>query len=52
MSQRSPKHFVKQLIPPLFSGILNRTKKYGWKGDFSTWKLAMEQSGNYDRDNI
>jgi len=52
MPQPIPNRFIKQFIPPLLSGILSRRKKYGWKGDFANWKLALEQSGTYDRDNI
>ncbi len=48
------KRFIRSLIPPiLFTAIQKyRNRKYGWKGDYSTWQQAKRASTGYEKDNI
>lgn len=48
MPVHGTKSFLKQLIPPLLLTLLRKGKKYGWKGDFSDWQQARDQSGKYE----
>ena len=48
------KILIKSLIPPILLNILNklRKNKYGWKGNYSTWQDAKDDSTGYDTDKI
>ena len=48
------KQFIKSLIPPILLNILQKykNKKYGWKGNYSTWQQAKRDSTGYDTDKI
>lgn len=48
------KKFIKSLIPPILFNILRKIKsnKYGWKGEYKTWKDAQDISTGYDSDEI
>jgi putative methyltransferase (TIGR04325 family) len=48
------KQFIKSLIPPILLNTLRKitNNKYGWKGDYSTWQEAQDDSTGYDNDEI
>ena len=48
------KKFIKLLTPPILLSTLNkiRNNKYGWKGNYKTWKEAQNLSTGYDDDKI
>jgi hypothetical protein len=48
------KKFIKSLIPPILFNILNKiiNNKYGWKGNYTTWQDAKNESSGYDTDKI
>ena len=48
------KKLIKSLMPPALLDIINkfRNNKYGWHGDYSSWKEAQEASTGYDSDKI
>ncbi len=48
------KSLLKPLIPPIFFIFLNkfRDRKYGWKGNYSSWEDACLHSTGYDQDDI
>jgi putative methyltransferase (TIGR04325 family) len=52
MPASRPARFLRQLIPPLFLTLLQKGKKYGWKGDYENWQQAEDRSGNYDERHI
>lgn len=48
------KQFIKSFIPPILLNILKKTKinKYGWKGNYNSWKEVEDISSGYDSDKI
>jgi putative methyltransferase (TIGR04325 family) len=48
MFANRPGTYFKQLIPPLFLTLINKGKKYGWKGDYKSWQEAKDSSNAYD----
>jgi putative methyltransferase (TIGR04325 family) len=48
------RQFIKLLTPPLVLNIYRRifNYRYGWKGDYETWKDAKDISTGYDADTI
>jgi putative methyltransferase (TIGR04325 family) len=48
------KQFIKSLIPPIVLSILKRiqSSKYGWNGNYKSWKEAENASTGYDSDEI
>ena len=48
------KEIIKLLIPPILLIILRklRKNKYGWKGNYASWKDANKASTGYDTKNI
>lgn len=46
--------WLKDFIPPILLKNINkiRNSKYGWKGDYSTWKAAKQKATGYDSDQI
>ncbi len=48
------KQFIKSLIPPMLLSAIKKliNNKYGWKGDYSTWQEAENDSTGYDSDKI
>lgn len=48
------KKFIKMLIPPIFIVTIKKIKrnKYGWKGNYKSWKEAEKYTGGYDSENI
>lgn len=54
MSRLIFKKQIKSLIPPILISLLQKIKnrKYGWKGDYRSWKDAKKASTGYDNDTI
>ena len=52
MPTNRPASYLRQFIPPLFLTLLQKGKKYGWKGDYENWQQAKDRSGNYDNRDI
>jgi putative methyltransferase (TIGR04325 family) len=48
------KQFIKSLIPPILLDLLNlyNNSKYGWFGNYATWKEAKKASSGYESDEI
>lgn len=48
------KQFIKSLVPPIVIDIYRKYnhRKYGWKGDYSSWTEAKRASTGYDSDEI
>lgn len=48
------KQFIKSLIPPILLNTIRKliNNKYGWKGDYTTWQEAENDSTGYDSDQI
>ena len=48
------KQFIKSLVPPILFNIVKKLQnlKYGWKGNYSSWKEAQDTSTGYDSDEI
>ena len=48
------KEFIKSLVPPILFNIVKKLQnlKYGWKGNYSSWKEAQDTSTGYDSDEI
>lgn len=48
------KRLVKSFIPPLFLAFYRKCNKskYGWSGNYKTWKEAKKASTGYDSDEI
>lgn len=48
------KRFIKDLLPPILLQEARKLKsrKYGWKGNYSSWKEATEMSEGYDKQEI
>lgn len=43
---------IKQFIPPILINLLKKNSKYGWKGNYSNWQSAIQDSDGYDALNI
>jgi len=54
MSRLKFKKQIKSLIPPILITLLQKimNRKYGWKGDYRSWKDAKKTSTGYDNDTI
>ena len=48
------KQFIKSLIPPILIDLYRKSRftKYGWKGEYKTWKEAENLSTGYDANEI
>ena len=48
------KQFIKSLIPPIALNILKRiqSSKYGWHGNYKSWKEAQNASTGYESNEI
>ena len=43
---------IKEFIPPILLKLLTKKPKYGWFGNYNTWKEAKENSIGYQANNI
>ena len=43
---------IKEFIPPILLKLLAKKPKYGWFGNYNTWKEAKENSIGYQANNI
>ncbi len=48
------KQFIKEIMPPFILNYLSRLlkSKYGWHGEYDSWKNALDDSAGYDSENI
>jgi putative methyltransferase (TIGR04325 family) len=54
MTKLTPKKIIKSLIPPILLAVLNKVRRspYGWKGEYSTWSEAQDNSTGYDTNTV
>lgn len=46
------KTILKNIIPPIFLRIIKRKPRYGFFGDYSSWREALKLTGSYDSEKI
>ncbi len=51
MMESPLKAFLRQIFPPAFMRLLQRTRVY-WRGDYKTWEEAVADCSGYDQENI
>jgi len=54
IKENSTKIYVKKLLPPIFTTFLEhfKNRKFGWKGDYTTWEEAKSEAKGYEDDII